>query len=338
MSRWNITIRGKDGRLEVITLESESRAAVFSEIGKRGLRPIKVEQSTGKNPRKLHPKANAGKHDQMSNHSKGLVAIVAVAILACAVFVIVFSLQKPPEGGSTEPKKSRKTEEQKAPKPQRLEEVKTEATIPVVKKLDPNRPMTPEERREAALERIAEAQKRNANLPMAHERKESALKTASDQILSMVADIAEGKDMPPLPIDKNFEREFIESLKVPIEIDKDDDERIKALKQNVIALRQELSERAEQGESVSQILREYEKRMAEDYKTRAELQQEARKILDSGDRDGARKFVDVMNLALQQMGIKEIDMPMTAEERKAWADEFLKQREEQAKEREKRKQ
>ena len=149
----------------------------------------------------------------------------------------------------------------------------------------------------------------------------------------MVADIAAGKDVPPLPIDKHFEKEFIASLKTPIEIDENDDERIKALKENVIALRNELSERANKGENVSKILDEYQVRMAEDYKTRAELQQEARKILESGDKEGARKFVDTMNLALRQMGIMEIDMPMTAEERKAWAEEYLKQREEEAKKR-----
>lgn len=338
MSLWNITIRGNDGRPEVITLEADSRSYIFSEIEKRGLHPIKVEQSSGKDRKHASSPSAKGRVDQKAAPHKWMVAIVCLAILACVVFVAMLCLRDKPVGERVKTDKKHEVANRPSPKVKRTHEEKEKDPAPVVKKRDPNRPMTPEERREAALERIAEAQKRNANLPMAHERKESALKTASDQILSMVADIAEGKDMPPLPIDKNFEREFIESLKVPIEIDKDDDERIKALKQNVIALRQELSERAEQGESVSQILREYEKRMAEDYKTRAELQQEARKILDSGDRDGARKFVDVMNLALQQMGIKEIDMPMTAEERKAWADEFLKQREEQAKEREKRKQ
>lgn len=196
-----------------------------------------------------------------------------------------------------------------------------------------SRPMTPEEKRAAALARVEEAQKRNAKLPAAHEREAMVLKTASDQVLSMVADIAAGKDVPPLPIDKHFEKEFIASLKMPIEIADNDDERIKALKKNVIALRSELSERADNGESVSQILNEYQTRMAEDYKTRAELQQEARKILESGDREGARKFVDIMNLALQQMGIMEIEMPMTDEERKAWAEEYLKQREAEAKKR-----
>ena len=253
---------------------------------------------------------------------RGAAAGGVVALAAIIAAVVIFS------GGDAKPKakEGKKTEAIKEVKPAAAPKAVETDEVPAAKPKKARKDMTPEERHQDDLERVREAQKRQANIPLAHERKPQVFKSASDQILAMVAQMAEGKDMPPLPIDKNFEKEFIASLKEPIVINEDDSDKIKAMKESVIQLRQELSERAEAGESALSILQEYQKHMAEDYKTRSELQQEARRILESGDRAGAQKYVDTMNLALQQMGIKQIDMPMTREERKAWAAEYIKQR------------
>lgn len=164
----------------------------------------------------------------------------------------------------------------------------------------------------------------------AHPRKAKVFNSASDQILAMVADIAEGKDVPPIPIDKHFEKEFLQSLKVPIEIGDDDSERIVALKESVNELRKELSDRAEAGESAYTIIREFEKTMAENYKIRGEIQEEVRKILEEGDREGAKEYLTQMNQALWKMGIKEVEMPMTAAEKAEFVQQF---RQEEAKRR-----
>lgn len=44
MSRWKVTYRGKDGSPVEDSLEAESRAALFSEITKRGIRATRVEE------------------------------------------------------------------------------------------------------------------------------------------------------------------------------------------------------------------------------------------------------------------------------------------------------
>ena len=138
---------------------------------------------------------------------------------------------------------------------------------------------------------------------------------------------AEGKDMPPLPLDQNFEREFVASLKEPIVIDDGDSEKVRELKMKVAQLRRELDERASQGEPMIRILKDFQKDMAEDYKMRDELRLEVRKMIETDGREAAQQYCDKVNESLRQLGIKEIDMPMTPEECQEWGEQFLKERE-----------
>lgn len=286
-----------------------------------GNKPI---QTQAKTPAKISPSI-----------IKGILAGVLVVGLSVVVCFFLKSKGGTPKQERVENKRihGELADVSTRPAIQREREVAPEEAAPKPKKA--RKDMTREERYQSDLERVRQAQKRQANVPQAHKRAPEIFRTASDQILYMVAQMAEGKDMPPMPLDKNFEKEFAASLKEPIEILDSDSEKVKAMKQSVMQLRQELSERLESGESAVVVLREYEQKMAEDYKTRAEIQLEAQRILDSGDRDGAQTYVLGMNQAFKQMGIKEIEMPMTKAERRALAEAVKKQRDAERAERQK---
>ena len=52
---WIVTYRGKSGSQEQVSLEAESREAVFKELSQRGLTAIRIEQANGKaKPRKAN--------------------------------------------------------------------------------------------------------------------------------------------------------------------------------------------------------------------------------------------------------------------------------------------
>jgi hypothetical protein len=312
MKQWTVYFRDKNGSKASVVIEAEDRSGVFAELKKRGISAISVtEGAFNKKPRKA---ASSG----APSKGRGLFAAALLVLLAGVAMWFMWPEEKKVveekrisnvKHGISEVKNSRGVTKSKE--------------VGFIKRTIKGDNSNVIKRKLTAQERVAAAQLRQKDIPLAHPRKPKVFKNASDQILAMVAQIAEGKDVPPIPIDKNFEKEFFQSLKEPILINEDDSENIKILKESVIALRKELSERADGGESAYNILKDYQKQMAEDYKVRSEMQSEARKILESGDRAGAEEFVKKINIALNQVGIKEIEMPMTPEERKEWARRYM---------------
>lgn len=253
---------------------------------------------------------------------RGIIAgLVVVALAAVCVVVFMGKGEKPVEKVEKKPTKIKEVKPAPAPK-----------TPPKAQKVDKPKKdlkdMTPEERLEMRMKHIAEAQKRMKDIPLARPLETNLVfKTSTDQILAMVADLAEGKDMPPLPLDDNFERDFVASLKEPIVINEDDSEKVKELKTKVAQLRKELDERASQGEPMVRILKDFQDNMVKDYKMRDELRLEVKKMIETDGRETAQQYCDKVNESLRQLGIKEIDMPMTREECEAWGEQFLKERE-----------
>lgn len=114
---------------------------------------------------------------------------------------------------------------------------------------------------------------------------------------------------------------FLESLKEPIEISENDSDHVKAVKEAVQNAREEIAQVIQEnpGMSLSDVLEEYRKNHNEDLDVRSKTMAELRKIIDEGDIEGARKFRTIMNVALQQIGIEEMDVPITDEEKAAAA-------------------
>lgn len=137
---------------------------------------------------------------------------------------------------------------------------------------------------------------------------------ASDQVIAMaVQDATHG--MAPIPMGKDSEKEFLESLKKEIVILDTDDEQTRALKEAVKATREEIKRLVDSGMSFNQVMQEHQKLANENAKIRNEATLELRKILESGDIEGAQKYKRKMNLAFEQMGIAGLSVPVTEEER-----------------------
>lgn len=160
--------------------------------------------------------------------------------------------------------------------------------------------------------------------PAAAAKKEEKPKTkrvfesGTDQLIAMVMSNPPGGQMPPLPdIGPGETKHFLESLKKPIEIDKDDSDHIKAIKELVQNTREEIVKLMEENPNMSfgDILQEHRKINNENVDIRGKTIAELQKIIDEGDIEGAKKFRTTMNFALQQMGIEEMDTPITAEEK-----------------------
>ena len=75
---WIVTYRGKSGSQEQMSLEAESREAVFKELAKRGISAIRIEEAKGKaKPRKAPPKGGSKPSAVFKGAITGLIVVIA---------------------------------------------------------------------------------------------------------------------------------------------------------------------------------------------------------------------------------------------------------------------
>ena len=138
----------------------------------------------------------------------------------------------------------------------------------------------------------------------------SIFTNGSDQILGMIASAPPGRDMPPLPITKSIDRDFMNSLDTPIEILESDSDKVRAVKEAVLKLRAEiLAIKESEGLSVYEILTQHQTLLRENTALRVEAQKDAAEIYKNGDVELAREYVDKVNEKLIKLGAEPIKMP-----------------------------
>ena len=134
----------------------------------------------------------------------------------------------------------------------------------------------------------------------------------SDQILAMVA--TSSGDVPPIPFSDDMERQFLASLDSPVVISDTDPENIRVLKQAVIDMRAEVKQMMAQGQTLRQILSEHQQLSRQNAEIRRKALVELKGIIDSGDMEGAAEYKRKINVALEQMGISRLNVPVTADD------------------------
>lgn len=143
----------------------------------------------------------------------------------------------------------------------------------------------------------------------------------SDFLISQTVamDLSGRKPLPPSPpmSEAALERMFETSLKQEIKILPTDSEKVKKMKEAVIAAREEIIQMRKDGRTVKEILETHEKMCRENAETRANVMRELREIRKTHGDEEARHYMTVMNLALQQMGIAEVEWPKTLQQRRA---------------------
>lgn len=146
--------------------------------------------------------------------------------------------------------------------------------------------------------------------------------TATDQRIAMMMRAMDGQSTPPIPgmhRKSDGTKEFLKSLETPIVIEESDSDYIREHKQRLIEMRAAIKQAIDEGASFNEILKEQLKISKENSKIRNEAMRELRQITEQGDMEGAKKYLNVMNTAFGQMGIQEIEMPLSFEERRARA-------------------
>ena len=327
--KFTISYRGADGALCDEVVEATGRAECFAQCKARGITPVKVRE--GASVRSGNNKSSGSPNVK----TMWKAAVLVAAVLCVAGGVWWFSTRSGTEQSKSarkkpSPSKTVQTESHHAEealsvkKPKGTHGVVTNAVaISVPGKTAgnvPEQPVFP-----SAI----------TNTPDIPPLPPQTFSNASDQVMAMIASADASGAIPPLPISRDIEAEFLASLKQEIVILDTDDEQTRALKQAVKETREEMKRLVDSGLTVAQVLAEHQKLANENAKVRNEAMLELKQMLDSGDIEGAQKYKRKINIALQQMGIAELSIPVTDEERAERAaarrERMLKKRAEQAK-------
>lgn len=139
----------------------------------------------------------------------------------------------------------------------------------------------------------------------------------TDQILAMALGTPSGSAMPPIPIAPGCDltTEFRKSLDKPIVIEETDSEHTRRIKEMVSEARNAMKELIDSGSSFEDVIREHRDTANYNAKIRKEMMGELGEILKKGDKEGAEVYVQAINASLRKMGIEEISMPVSREER-----------------------
>lgn len=261
--------------------------------------------ATPAQPKKVAPKKPSS--------VRGLIAGGAVIVLSAVVYFAFFA-------GSESPRKI-ETEE----KGGRIKDVgkrnpAKSAGVPAAKNEGVQRKG---EVRAGKVETVAEVTQddvtagTNAVAKDEEPKKKPVFENGTDQLIAMATGVPEGCTIPPLPNMTPADTDrFIETLKKPIKIDEKDSDAVKAAKERVQQVREQIAQwmKDEPGKELGAILNEHR----DDFNHATEMQSEVKKglqeYLDAGDDEGAKKYLTMMNLALQQIGVSEVEMPKEEEE------------------------
>lgn len=304
---WIVTYRGKSGSQEQMSLEAESREAVFKELAKRGISAIRIEESKGKaKPREAPPKGGSKPSGVFKGAITGLIVVIA------AIGAWYFLSQKQEEAQpEPKPKKTAK-----------IAEVKPATAVPV-------KPVEPKEEKPKPLppQRIGETRDGKVLLPdgTLHTVKgvitsgvarvsliDRTFKHDTDCMLAhlLVVEPGEGFVGDSESIYSGFEKEFLKTLDDPIIHDKDDSDYVKELKMGVQAIRQELKDIRANGESIEKALIETRDQLQQLGLYRQELEQQVLAMSEDGmSQQDYDDLVAAANKMLEERGSKPLELP-----------------------------
>lgn len=294
--KFTVDFRAADGSRQQKEIVAADRAGVFTELKKLGISAITVREGA-------MVKTSAPVSPSLV---KGIVAgLVIVIALAGVLYLMLGNRDEMPQ-------------EEKVEKRGLIEEVVPESSKALIddaeeRELRGGDVANGEKVSDRRMPDMMTALPASENMPRVPAPPQ-VFEHESDQLISMVLS-GGGEEIAPVPFSDTLEEDFKKSLEKPIEILDGDDERLRAVKRRVIQARQEIQEMLKQGLTVRKILEEHHELVNYNANIRREAILESRKILASGDVEGARDYVLGLNEAFEKMGIEKIDMPLTKEQR-----------------------
>ena len=318
---FTVSYRGRDGALREDRIEAVDRAGCVAECRKRGIAPTKIMEG-GKGASR---RQDGGTPSQ--RRLTGKAAILASVVLVAVGVGAWWWFGR--DGARTTPVEKPATSAKPKTTPRKPAEIKPERVVPATTNAATAQPAPAPDAAQPVemylgsevvrrtfttnttgfvIERIFTADgksHRKTHYP------KSPFKATTDQYLAEAVSKSDGglTPLPNLKNEKNLERDFLESLKEPIEIKDDDNEKLRELKTRVMIARESMRQQIEAGASFAEALETNRRLGNENADVRIDALRELKEILAKGDRAGAKRYMVTINAALQQMGIEPLKTP-----------------------------
>lgn len=249
---WSVRYRGKNGKQEQIVLESESRDGVFVVLRERGISAIRVEQIPGGAKGMQHHRSYVGL----------VIALLSFFAIAIAVATWLWFAHVPKRQPDTE---------KRMVKPSNIAVAKPSHSTPA----KPEEPSTEGIVKPLAPQTVGEVRDGYVLLPNGKMHRRRGIKTvepggvdrshpaaifdhSTDNEFAVILTLKPGESLigGPMRHGGNYKESFLESLKTPIIVSKDDPEDIQALKRAVIEARLKMKAALDRGEDIGKIVEE----------------------------------------------------------------------------------
>lgn len=295
---FEVKYRNKSGDVDYINIDAPDRAGVFAVLKERGISAIQVTEGAGK--KKARKAASSGA--PMSGAFKGIMALVAVCVIGAVAYLFVS--QDAPKPAVKEKKVEKRAIEEVVPeiveRPD-VEEVKVEE---VVKPEIPiSNVITARTARTGRVMTLMDGTVvTNMPRPIFKRDFERAL---------MVALRPGGMTRGIFTVVQNkySDEQILQMLKEMTIPDPDDDDDIKACKNNVQALKERMLIAISEGRTVSDVMYEIRTQGAEENMLRVMAMKARAEAVRSGDAEFVNKTMEVVNNALEKKGLRPLDTP-----------------------------
>jgi hypothetical protein len=314
MKTFGYTYRDKEGALKSGSLQARDRADALRQIKDMGYIPIAVTEGKA-------PVAGARTSWNPATWRPAVwVGAAAGVVLVAALSAWLMASKKPAKRSApatTTAETPRRGARSALPASQTAKAVPLAAPKPVLA-TDPVAVTPLQINRDATVQpNSAVVSKKSPSQVSASEpgeeeqtpKRSSPYKSKTEQLLAMAMSVPPGAAMPPLPITRELDSDFADSLTNVIVIYDDDDDRTAAIKEDVAVSKNELLELVMQGRSVAEVLKEYQNTTNERAAIRNEAQRELADLLKSGKPEEAKAYLDQINKAFTDLGIEPIAMP-----------------------------
>lgn len=296
---FEVKYRNKSGDVDYINVDAPDRAGVFAVLKERGISAIQVTEGAGKKK----PRKAASSGAPMSGAFKGILALVAVCVIgAVAYFFVSQPVSKPTK--PVEKKVEKKSIEVVEP------EIVERPDVDEVKVVEVEKPEIPISNvitaRTARTGRVMTLMDGTVvtNMPR------QIFKRDFERAL-MVALRPGGMTRGIFTVVQNkySDEQILQMLKEMTIPDPDDDDDIKACKNNVQALKERMLIAISEGRTVSDVMYEIRTQGAEENMLRVTAMKARAEAVRSGDAEFVNKTMEVVNNALEKKGLRPLDTP-----------------------------
>lgn len=303
---FTVIYRDKAGQRATLELDVPSKSAVWPELKKRGISALSVREGADK----AHNKPSAKRPALV----RGILAGAVVVALALGAWWWIGgrgAIALPPE----KPAKPKVVKPQPpAPKPKLQPVVEQKAETPKGPPWPEKSPHPDGEWRHGEGPRsiavtngclVTYPHYPGVQMILPHPAFAAPFETLLDNEIARLISAKPGDDFIDVPLPKNFDEKFAQSLLVPIKVNEDDSPEKAELKRQVLEARKILVEAAKRGESPRQVLEEEAKTLRRLMQTRDNFQRIVNEQIQNGATD--QEINDTVNAANKMLEREGID-------------------------------